>query len=73
MYNVRKGIPKLQDYIRVIPNVLDKQFCDGIINNKKYEYTPSTVQQTDMSSSLDTEVRDCLETSCISGCRKLAS
>jgi len=29
---------KLHDYIKVFPNVLDKQSCENIINNKKYEF-----------------------------------
>ena len=46
---------KLQDYIKVFPNVLDTQFCENIINNKKYKFTKASI----IPGSGDPKSRNC--------------
>jgi predicted 2-oxoglutarate/Fe(II)-dependent dioxygenase YbiX len=46
---------KLNDYIKIFPNVLDTQFCENIINNKKYKFTKASI----ISGSGDPKSRNC--------------
>ncbi len=50
---------ELYDYIKVIPNVLGKEFCGGIINNEKYKYEIPLIIQSG-SAVPDTKLRNCL-------------
>ena len=51
-------MPELHDYIKVIPNVLDKRFCTGIVNNNNIHYETAGVFKSGEYIS-DTEVRNC--------------
>ena len=60
---------QLQDYIIVIPDVLDHQFCSDLINNKKYKYGPAEILVTWEGQpnqyaipSIDTTIRNCSHT-----------
>ena len=46
---------KLDDYIKIFPNVLDTQFCENIINNKKYKFTKASI----IPGSGDPKSRNC--------------
>ena len=43
---------KLQDYIKVIPNILDKQICKRIVNNKEYEWEKGLVDDAEINHQI---------------------
>jgi len=50
---------ELHDYIKVIPNVLDTQSCENIINNKKYEFKRAGITT---KNEKDSKIRNCYST-----------
>jgi len=53
---------ELLDYIKVFPNVLDKRFCEDIINNKEYKYISTQVMSPEKQYLPDKKVRNCTGT-----------
>ena len=53
---------ELHDYIKVFPNVLDKRFCEDIINNKEYKYISTQIMGPEKQYLPDIKVRNCTGT-----------
>ena len=53
---------QLKNYIKIVPNSLDKKFCSEIIKNKKYKYKPAQILGFDSKGYTDTKIRRCSST-----------
>ena len=49
----------LHDYIKVIPNALDPNFCDSIIHNQEYRYVQAPVLNYEAEEYEDAGYRNC--------------
>ena len=50
---------QLEDYIKVIPDVLDTKFCSEIVKNKKYKYKTAQIVGSNSVEFRDTKIRNC--------------